>query len=360
MTNLDIYNVKEANIKIIGVGGGGGNTINRIASRMFKNVDLIAANTDIQALRANSAPIKISLGMKLTKGLGVGGDPEKGKQAAIESIVEIENCIKGADLVIITAGLGGGTGTGAAPVIAQVAKKMNALIMAVVTKPFKTEGAYKMGLAEKAIEELKPNIDAMIIIPNDKLLMLDTTSKNAYQEADKVVIEAITGITDLITTPSMINVDFADIESILRQSGTALIGIGEGTGERRHMEAIKKALSFPLIENADIQNSKGLIVYFKCSDNFKTKEQHEVLDYLNKKVSNSQVKIKFGQHLDNDIAENKIYITVIAAGFGYEEKFLTKPYYEILNDQIENQPRPNEEINMAKPAYLRRRTSILD
>lgn len=364
MNSLDIYSSKEAIIKIVGVGGAGGNTINSICEHGFKNVDLIAANTDLQVLRSNRAPIKIAMGMKLTKGLGVGGNPEKGKQAALESINEIENCLKGADLVIITAGMGGGTGSGASSVFAQTAKKLNSLVMIVVTKPFRSEGEFKSMLADKAIDELKQYSDAIIVIPNDRLLTLspDIKSSEAYKQADNVLIETITGITDVITTPSMINVDFADIESIIKQSGTALVGIGKGKGERRHMDAIKKALTFPLIENADIQNAKGLIVYFKCSDNFKAKEHSEVMDYLNKKTSNPAIKIKYGQHYDNSIPEDEISITLIAAGFGYEEHTKTSKK-SILEDKSRldnNHYLHTNKTELSKPAYLRIKTSILD
>ncbi|MBP7795192.1 MAG: cell division protein FtsZ [Elusimicrobiales bacterium] len=364
---MDNFNVKEATIKIIGVGGAGGNTIDNIYAHTFKNVDLIVANTDVQALKRNHAPIKISLGENLTRGLGAGGDPEKGMRAAKESLPDIEDCLRGADLIIITGGMGGGTGTGGIPVIAEAAKKLNSLVMAVVTKPFKGEGNFKVELAEKSIEELKPNVDAMIIIPNDRLLTLssDITSKDAFKQADNVLIETLTGITDIITTASTINVDFADIESILRKSGTALVGIGNGSGVNRHMEAIKKALNFPLIENADIHNAKGLISFFKCNDNFKAKELQEVMDFLNKKVSNPSVKIKFGVCLDNSLPESDISITLIASGFGYENNGLDVSRKHLLKMDVEpcienTEVEQTDKMNINKPAYLRRKTSILD
>lgn len=381
MADIDSYNLKEAVIKIIGVGGAGGNTVNNIVSyleknstiitldqkRIFRNVDVIAANTDIQVLRKNRASIKIPLGEKITKGLGAGGNPEIGEKACIESIEDIRAVIKGADLLIITGGMGGGTGTGAIPVIAEEAKKEKILVIAVVTKPFKNEGDYKTILAEKGISKLKNNVDALVIIPNDRLLNLspDLTNKDAYKEVDNVLIEAITGITDIITTEGMVNVDFADIASILRESGTAVVGIGKGKGERRHMDAIKKAMSFPLIEDADIHNSKGLIVYFKSSDNFKIKEQNEVMDYIQKKVSNRNVKLKYGQHFDNTIPEDELYITLIAAGFGFpEENKKIRPVVVEKNSEVDGEyidvKEEDQENNRIKPAYLRRKVSLLD
>jgi len=299
MPDLDSYDLKEAVIKIIGVGGAGGNTINNIVAHLeknatvvssddtkkFRNIDVIAANTDIQVLRRNKAPIRIPLGEQLTRGLGAGGNPEVGKKAALESLKDIEMSIKGADLLIVTGGMGGGTGTGAIPIIAETAKNMGILVMAVVTKPFKDEGEFKSRLAEDGIKELRKHVDAIITIPNDRILTLspDLTNKEGYKEVDNVLIEAITGITDIITTAGTVNVDFADISSILKQSGTALVGIGKGKGDKRNMDAIKKAINFPLIEGADIHNSKGLIVYFKSPDNFKVKEKQEIWIIYRKK-----------------------------------------------------------------------------
>ncbi|HOJ86313.1 MAG TPA: cell division protein FtsZ [Elusimicrobiales bacterium] len=382
MPDLDSYDLKEAVIKIIGVGGAGGNTINNIVAHLeknatvvssddtkkFRNIDVIAANTDIQVLRRNKAPIRIPLGEQLTRGLGAGGNPEVGKKAALESLKDIEMSIKGADLLIVTGGMGGGTGTGAIPIIAETAKNMGILVMAVVTKPFKDEGEFKSRLAEDGIKELRKHVDAIITIPNDRILTLspDLTNKEGYKEVDNVLIEAITGITDIITTAGTVNVDFADISSILKQSGTALVGIGKGKGDKRNMDAIKKAINFPLIEGADIHNSKGLIVYFKSPDNFKVKEKQEIMDYIQKKVSNQSVKFKYGEHFDNSIPEDELWITLIATGFGYCEEPST-PKRAHLNETREFAKSSAKDIenfysaeNRNKPAYLRRKTSFLD
>lgn len=391
MVDFDSYKVKEAVIKIIGVGGAGGNTINNIVTYLeksltvvsadenikFRNIDIIAANTDIQVLKKNKAPIKIPLGEKLTRGLGAGGDPEIGKKAAVESIEDIKSVIGGSDLLIVTGGMGGGTGTGAIPVIAEAAKNIGTLVIAVVTKPFKNEGDWKTDIAEKGIDELKKHVDAIITIPNDRILLLspDLTNKEAYKKVDNVLIEAIIGITDIISTEGTVNVDFADIHSILKQSGTALVGIGAGKGEGRNMEAIKKAMNFPLIEDADIHNSKGIIIYFKSPDNFKVKEKQEVMDYLQKRVANQNVKFKYGEHFDNSIPEDELHITLIAAGFGYEKELKNKntaksdntiniSHRNIINNN-NTQNHKNEftydnSDNITKPAYLRRRTSLLD
>lgn len=366
---MNSFPVKDALIKIVGVGGAGGNTINRIYNHPFVNVDLIAANTDNQALQRNKATYKLQLGARLTKGLGAGGNPEIGKQAALESIEEIKDILKGANLVIVTAGMGGGTGTGAAPIIAETSKNLGVnLTIAVVTKPFSREGAYKTRLAEEAINELKKHVDAIIVIPNDRLLSLppETTTATAYQEADNVLIEIITGISDLITTPADINVDFADIESIIKNSGTALVGIGKGKGPTRHMDAIRNALKFPLIENADIKNAKGFIVYFRVPENFILKEMHEALDYLSKKASKEEAKIKYGQYIDNQIKDDEVIITVVAAGFGYEEEENISPQKSKISIREFNYREPEIRKHLdknplsTKPAFLRRNTSILD
>lgn len=364
--------LKDAVIKIIGVGGAGGNTINRISDHPFVNVDLIAANTDRQALSANKATYKLQLGEKLTKGRGAGGNPEIGKKAALESIEEIKDVIKGANLVIVTGGMGGGTGTGAVPVIVETSKSMGInLTIAVVTKPFSNEGNYKMKLAEDAISEIRKHADAIIVIPNDRLFTLppNTTAIDAYKEADNVIVEIITGISDLITTPAMINVDFADVESIIKNSGTALVGIGKGKGPSGHMDAVKNALSFPLIENADIRNAKGFILYFRVPKKFELIKIKESLDYLSKKVSNLEARTKFGHYIDNNMPEDEVLITIVAAGFGYEEiepssvrKIDTD--YEIKQTRKEKEYEKNLTNTVknisSKPAFLRRNSTLLD
>lgn len=361
----------EARIKVIGIGGAGGNTINRIVaeSSNIRSIDLVAVNTDLQVLKNNKANIKLSIGRELTRGLGAGGDPEIGRKAALESTQDIIDILKDSDMILLTCGMGGGTGTGATPVIAELARKhTDAIVIGVFTKPFSYEGSYKMNLAEKAISEIKPNLDAIIVIPNDSISKLsnDIKSEEAYKKVDYVLIETITGITDVIMSAGSVNVDFADIAKMIRNSGTALVGIGKGKGERRHLEAVKKALDFPLIENANIHDAKGLIVYFRCNPNFKAIERREVMDYLNKKAANPDIKIKFGELLTPDIPEDEIFITIIASGFGYDA-VRKKPlialnkndlYNEMVNKKSKSAGVNNDDFS--KPAYLRRKNTILD
>jgi len=376
------YKTKEAVIKIIGVGGAGGNIVKTVSQAFInhstlKNIDIIAANTDAQALRLNPTAYKIQMGVETNKGLGAGGKPEEGKRAAIESWDEIEKYLIPSDLVIITGGMGGGTGTGAIPVIAEKLKEVKQhkppITMAVVTKPFKSEGEEKRRLAEEGIKEIKKHIDAIITIPNDRILTLnpDIRSIDAYKKVDNVLVDIITGISDVITTPSDINVDFADIESILTNSGTALVGIGRGKGENKHLKAIKNAIESPLIENVNIQNSKGIIVYFKCNPNLRAIEENEVKDYIQKKVANPKVKFKYGTYFTNEIPEDEMTIILIATGFGFENEEilfdfsknnLTTIAEELVsvekNLNIENIDETKNVIS--KPAYLRRRASLLD
>ena len=372
------YKIKEAIIKIIGVGGAGGNIVKTVTQHFsnhptLKNVDIIAANTDAQALKLNPTHYKIQMGIQTNRGLGAGGKPEEGKRAALESWDEIEKYLIPSDLVIITGGMGGGTGTGAMPVIAEKLKQNKPkppITLAVVTKPFRSEGEEKTRIAEEGIKELKKYIDAIITIPNDRILTLspDIRAIDAYRKVDNVLVDIITGITDVITTPSDINVDFADIESILIQSGTALVGIGKGKGENKHLKAIRNAIESPLIENANIQNSKGIIVYFKCNTNVKAIEENSVKDYIQKKVANPKVKFKYGTYYSDEIPEDEMTIILIATGFGFEYDELVfnlkknttlfeSKYFDSINT---NDNEIEENIDISKPAYLRRKVSFLD
>jgi len=366
--------IKEAVIKIIGVGGAGGNIV-KTATQHFANhttlkyIDIIAANTDAQALKLNPTNYKIQMGRQTNRGLGAGGRPEEGKRAAIESWEEIEKYLLPSDLVIITGGMGGGTGTGAMPVIAEKLKQVKPkppITLAVLTKPFSSEGEEKTRIAEEGIKEIKKHIDAIITIPNDRILKLSTDIKaiEAYKKVDHVLVDIITGITDVIATPSDINVDFADIESILTKSGTALVGIGRGKGENKHIKAIKSAIESPLIENVNIQNSKGIIVYFKCNPNIRAIEENEVKDYIYKKVANPKVKFKYGTYYSEEISEDEITIILIATGFGFENDefiFNFKGNSTLLDENIEEQINDNfefeydDKIDISKPAYLRRK-----
>ena len=309
---------KQAKIKVVGVGGAGGNAINRMVNAKIEGVDLIALNTDAQDLKRNIASYRVQLGETITKGLGVGGDPEKGRAAAEESIDHIRQIVTGTDLLFVTAGMGGGTGTGAAPVIARVAREIggdNILVIGVVTKPFNFEGLARMKQAEDGICVMRNYVDSLLTIPNEKLFDIidrNTPTKVAYERADEVLRQAIQGIADVITTPGEMNVDFNDVKRIMSKSGEALIGIGEASGSNRHIEAARKAIASPLLENADLEGAKGLIVHFLAKEHL-TYEQREVVEFIKENAS-KEAMIKFGLVYD-DTMNNDLRITVIATGF---------------------------------------------
>lgn len=321
----DFENISdEAKIKVIGVGGGGGNIVSFMASEKIRDIEFIAVNTDVQALTKNKAPIKLTIGEKTTKGLGVGGDPQRGKAAAQESREDIAQMVSDADMIFITAGMGGGTGTGAAPEVARIARETNKdiLIVGVVTKPFLFEGKPKMEIAEAGIEEMKKHTDSMIIIPNSRIsecFQPDSNVEDAFAGPNNVLKYAIKGITDVIYVPGEMNVDFQDIKAIMKNSGNALIGIGRKSGDQRHIKAVEEALKSPLLENSNIADATGLIIHMSAErSNFRLSEFEETAEYVRKAVSNEDVKIKFGRvYLDSH--ENKdigiFAVTVIATGF---------------------------------------------
>lgn len=314
----------EAKIKVIGVGGGGGNAVSYMASEKIKNIEFIAVNTDNQALTKNKAPIKFTIGEKTTGGLGVGGDPEKGKIAAQESAEDIAQMTCGADMIFITAGMGGGTGTGAAPEVARIARESNKdiLIVGVVTKPFPYEGKAKMDIAERGIEEMKKYTDSMIVIPNGRISECfppESSVDDAFAGPNNVLKYAIKGITDVIYIPGEMNVDFQDIKAIMKNSQNALIGIGRKSGEQRHIQAVQEALRSPLLENSNIEDATGLIVHMSAEkSDFKLSEFEETAEYVRKAVSNENVRIKFGRvYLEPQEKEQRgiFAVTVIATGF---------------------------------------------
>jgi len=308
---------KEARIKVIGVGGGGGNAVNRMVEADIRMVDFIALNTDAQDLRRNKAANRVQIGENLTKGLGVGGDPARGREAAMESAELIKESVAEADLIFITAGMGGGTGTGAAPVVAQIAKEItSALVIGVVTRPFEFEGTVRANQAEQGIHEMRKHVDSLLVIPNDRLREIvgsDTSASEAYRIADDVLRQAIQGIADVITTAGLINVDFQDVRKIMSKSGEALIGIGRASGEKRHLEAASKAIHSPMLENAVIDGAKGILVSFTSARNLKLSEIEEAMEYI-RKSSNPDAFIKFGQ-ADDEAVGDDLKITVIATGF---------------------------------------------
>ncbi|HIV00113.1 MAG TPA: cell division protein FtsZ [Candidatus Stercoripulliclostridium merdipullorum] len=305
-----------ANIKVIGVGGGGNNAVNRMIYAGIKSATFIAANTDMQALNMSAAPIKIQLGATLTKGLGAGSDPEVGQRAAEESKEEIRQYLEDTDLLFITAGMGGGTGTGAAPVIAAMAKEMGILTVAVVTKPFEQfEGKKRMENALKGIERLKENVDTLLIIPNEKISLFvpkGTPFVRAFQIADDVLRQGIQGISDMITTPSLINLDFADIKAVMKNKGNAHIGIGKGKGDNRTLDAVRQAVQSPLLET-NIQGATGIVVYVVGGPGLSIDEVNESVGLV-REVVDDKANIIFGMGIDETL-NDEVMITIIATGF---------------------------------------------
>ncbi len=304
-----------ADIKVIGAGGGGGNAVNRMIKAGLTGVDFWAMNTDAQVLKMSLADNKIQLGSKLTEGLGAGGDPSVGEKAAEETRDQIVQALDGADMVFVTAGMGGGTGTGAAPVIAKIAKELGALTIGVVTKPFSFEGKRRMNQAQQGLEKLKETVDALIVIPNDKLLEVverRTTMKEAFQVVDEVLLRGVQGISDIITVPGLINVDFADVKAVMQSSGSALMGIGRGTGEGRAMEAAKLAINSPLLETS-INGASGIIMNVTGGSDMTLHEVTEAAQVIHDAVAEDAI-VTFGSVIDDRI-QGEIQITVIATGF---------------------------------------------
>lgn len=310
-----------ANIKVIGVGGGGNNAVNRMILAGIESCTFIAANTDMQALNMSKAEIKIQLGANLTKGLGAGADPEIGARAAEESKEEIRSLLQDTDLLFITAGMGGGTGTGATPVIAQMAKEMDILTVAVVTKPFEQfEGKRRMDNANEGIEKLRKVVDTLLIIPNEKIQLFvpkGTTLVQAFKVADDVLRQGIQGITEIIATPALINLDFSDIKAIMKNKGNAHIGIGRGKGDNRTLDAVRQAVQSPLLET-NIQGATGLIVYVSGGQDLTLDEVHTAVGLI-QEVVDPTANIIFGMGIDETL-ENEVIITVIATGFDAKEE----------------------------------------
>jgi len=309
-----------ADIKVIGVGGGGSNAINRMIDAGLPGVEFIVANTDAQALVVSDAKLRIQIGAKLTKGLGAGANYEIGKKAAEEDRDKIAEAIAGADMVFITAGMGGGTGTGAAPVIAEIAKEQGALTVAVVTKPFAFEGRKRLAQAEIGIKNLKEKVDSLIIIPNDRLLQVaesDTTMIQAFRLADDVLRQGVQGITDLITVPGVINLDFADVKTIMSASGSALMGIGRGTGENRAVQAAQQAISSPLLETT-IGGATGVLINITGGEDLTILEVNQAAEII-AEAADQDAEIIFGTAINPDMKE-EIKITVIATGFNRERE----------------------------------------
>ncbi len=314
-------NELTAKIKVIGVGGGGGNAINTMIAAGLSGTDFIVANTDAQALKASASNIKIQLGEQITRGLGAGANPEIGKKSALEDREKIKEILEGSDMVFITAGLGGGTGTGAAPVIAQIAKEVGALTVAVVTKPFIFEGNRRMKQADEGLRELRAVVDTVITIPNQRLLAVagkSTSMLDAFKKVDEVLLQAVKGISDLINVHGLINVDFADVKTIMSEMGMALMGTGIAEGENKALEAAQKAISSPLLEDIKIEGARGLLINVAGGRDMSIFEVNEAAEKI-KSEAHPDANIIFGAVIDDTLGD-RMMVTVIATGLGGEAR----------------------------------------
>ncbi|HEY6873030.1 MAG TPA: cell division protein FtsZ [Geobacteraceae bacterium] len=341
---------QSAKIKVIGVGGGGGNAVNTMIASNVHNVEFIVANTDVQSLRMSKAPVKVQIGAQLTKGLGAGANPNAGRDAALEDRERLAEILKGADMIFVAAGMGGGTGTGAAPVIADVAREVGALTVGVVTKPFTREGKQRLGKADDGIRELKKHVDSLVVIPNDRLLGLAGKSMSildAFKPSDDVLRQAVQGISDLITTSGMINVDFADVKAIMSERGMAMMGIGLAAGENRAVEAATKAISSPLLEDIDISGAKGVLVNISGSSAMTMDEFDDASRIIHEKV-HEDANIIVGLVIDEALGDT-IKITAIATGFG--DRFDVEKVKQEMRSVAPLAGR--SEINREVPTFIR-------
>ncbi|MBT6179924.1 MAG: cell division protein FtsZ [Deltaproteobacteria bacterium] len=317
MIHLDDYNAQDALIKVIGVGGGGGNAINTMIEHNITGVEFIAANTDQQALAKNLAGVKIPLGSTLTKGLGAGANPDVGREAALEDREQIAACLDGADMVFVTCGMGGGTGTGAAPVIAELARSMGCLTVGVVTKPFFFEGNRRRRHAEGGIMELRDSVDTLITIPNQRLLSItdqNTPMMDAFKSVDTVLLNAVQGISDLITCHGVVNVDFADVRTVMTDQGMALMGTGRATGENRAIEAASQAIDSPLLEDVSIDGATGILLNLTGGRNMSLNDVHQASTQI-QEAADEDAEIIFGAVIDDTMEAEELKVTVIATGF---------------------------------------------
>ena len=331
-------------IKVVGVGGGGVNAINRMIDAGLKGVEFIAANTDAQALLMSDADEKLDIGRELTRGLGAGSDPDIGRRAAEEYIDEIRASLTGADMVFITAGKGGGTGTGAAPVIAEVSRSVGALTIGVVTRPFAFEGRRRSVQAEQGIQQLKENVDTLIVIPNDRLLSIadeKTSVLSAFKMADEILLQGVQGITNLITTPGLINTDFADVRTVMTDAGSALMGIGVGSGDGRAVAAARAAISSPLLE-ASIENARGIILNISGGPDLGLLEVNEAAEIIHA-TAHQDANIIFGAVIDDEMGD-EVKVTVIAAGFDrWDDSSLATPSRPVHRPTVVDPvPEPDE------------------
>lgn len=353
--------ITGARIKVVGVGGGGGNAVNRMIEAGIKGVEFIVANTDVQALDASKAPIKIQLGSKLTRGLGAGSNPEVGRNAALEDHEKLLDVLEGSDMVFVTTGLGGGTGTGAAPIVASLAIDLGALTVAVVTKPFGVEGKKRMAQAEKGLAELRGCVDTIITIPNSKLRDVEEriSIKNAFSAADEILLQAVQGITDLITTPGIINLDFADVTTVMRNRGVALMGIGSAKGEDAASKAMRAALDYKLLEEDSIKGAKGAIINVTGSEDMPLGEIEDAIRIVQQEADDN-ADIIWGTIFKEGM-EDEIRVTVIATGFDSSIPMMIPQSTDAPTNNSgyspndpSNSPDPRQSFDKDTPAFIRR------
>ena len=344
-----------AKIKVIGVGGGGNNAVNRMIESGVKGVDFIVANTDLQVLNNSKAPVKIQIGAELTNGLGAGANPQIGKEAALESKNEIEQALEGADMVFVTCGMGGGTGTGAAPVIASIAQEMGALTVGIVTKPFSFEGKKRMEHALSGLDELKKHVDTLIVIPNDKLREIidkSTPLLDSFKEVDNVLRRGVQSISDLIAVAGLINLDFADVKAVMEKRGNALIGIGIGVGENRATEAAKQAVESPLLETS-ISGATDAIINVTGGSNLTLFEVEEAAEVI-RTSANTDINTIFGAVINENL-NDEIIVTVIATGFEDKTDPLYHSYSAHSREDIRKEVESSEDDDASIPSFLRKR-----
>ena len=351
-----------ATIKVIGVGGAGNNAVNRMIEAGIKGVDFIAVNTDRQALQTSKASTKIQIGEKITRGLGAGANPDVGAQSAEESKAELSEVLRGADMVFVTAGMGGGTGTGAAPVVAQAAKEMGILTIGVVTKPFTFEGKKRLSQAERGIESLKGKVDTLVVIPNDKVLQIidrKTSIIEAFKMADDVLRQGVQGISDLISIPGLVNLDFADVKTIMLNTGMAHMGVGRASGENRAEDAAKEAIQSPLLETS-IEGARGVIINITGGDDLGLHEVNTAAELVQRSVD-PEANIIFGTVTDPDM-QDEIQITVIATGFEKNEptsnmgvdKLVSKTWEKKINSIPTSSETNSSQNDLDIPSFLRK------
>jgi cell division protein FtsZ len=367
-----VDNEKSAKIKVIGVGGAGGNAINNMIRSGLQGVKFIAANTDAQALEISRADVRIQLGSSITEGLGAGANPQIGREAALETVEDIRNALRDSHMVFITGGLGGGTGTGATPVIAEICREMGALTVAVVTKPFSFEGKKRMLIAEQGLDELKKVVDTAITIPNDRLRALASkkaTLMEMFLKADEILLHAVKGITDLIVMPGLVNLDFADVRTTMSKAGMALMGIGISAGENRAIEAAERAISHPLLEDLSITGAKGVLMNITASSGMEFEEVAEASERIHKEVGD-EAEIFWGTSVDDTLGD-EMRVTVIATGIGAEvealrarEKDLDKerktvqPLRGKIRDVTPADVDRGDILDLDEPTFIRHRRAV--